>query len=55
MCLAAAEEGVYDGCSDGCVMVSAEEVVLSSDGERADCILHTVVVDVVSAVKDVAA
>ena len=36
-------------------MVAAEEVVLSSDGERADCILHTVVVYVVSAIKDIAA
>lgn len=33
----------------------AEEVVLSSDGESADCILHTVVVYVVSAIKDIAA
>ena len=55
MCLTAAEEGVDDGCSDGCVMVAAEEVVLSSDGERTDCILDYVVVDVISAVKDVAA
>ena len=36
-------------------MVAAEEVVLSSDGERADCILDSVVVDVVSAFKDIAA
>ena len=36
-------------------MVSAEEVVLSSDGNRTDCIFHTVVVDVVSTVKDIAA
>ena len=55
MCLTAAEEGVDDGCSDGCVMVAAEEVVLSSDGERADCILDSVVVDVISAVKDITA
>ena len=55
MCLAAAEEGVDDGCSDGCIMVSAEEIVLASDRQWADCVLHAVVVDVVSAVKDVAA
>ena len=36
-------------------MVSAEEIVLSSDGNRTDCIFHTVVVDVVSTVKDIAA
>ena len=55
MCLAAAEEGVDDGCSDGCVMVAAEEVVLSSDGERADRILNSVVVNIVSAIKDITA
>ena len=55
MCLTAAEEGVDDGCSDGCVVVAAEEVVLSSDGERADCILDSVVVNVISAVKDITA
>ena len=36
-------------------MVSAEEVVLSSDGERADRILDSVVVDVISAIKDITA
>ena len=36
-------------------MVSAEEVVLSSDGERSDRILDSVVVDVISAVKDITA
>ena len=55
MRLAAAEEGVHDGRSDGCVMVAAEEIVLAADCQRADRVLHTVVVDVVSAVKDVAA
>ena len=55
MCLAATEEGVDDGCSDGCIMVAAEEVVLASYRQRTDCILYAVVVDVLSAVKDVAA
>ena len=55
MCLAAAEEGVDDGYSDGCIMVSAKEIVLATYRQWADSILHTVVVDVVSAVKDVAA
>ena len=36
-------------------MVSAEEVVLSSDGERTDRILDSVVVDVISAIKDITA
>ena len=36
-------------------MVAAEEVVLSSDGERSDRILDSVVVDVISAVKDITA
>lgn len=36
-------------------MVSAEEIVLSSYGKRTDCILDTIVVDIVSAVKDIAA
>ena len=36
-------------------MVSAEEVVLSSDGERSDRILDSVVVDVISAIKDITA
>lgn len=55
MSLAAAEEGVYDCRADGRIVVTAEEVVLPADGQRTDCILHPVVVDVVSAVKDVAA
>ena len=36
-------------------MVAAEEVVLSSDGERSDRILDSVVVDVISAIKDITA
>ena len=36
-------------------MVAAKEVVLSSDCERSDRILDSVVVDVISAVKDITA
>ena len=36
-------------------MVAAEEVVLSSDGERSDRILDSVVIDVISSVKDITA
>ena len=54
MSLAAAEEGVYDCCADGRIVVAAEEVVLPADGQRADGILHSVVVDVISAVKNIA-
>lgn len=35
-------------------MVSAEEIVLTADVQRTDCILHSIVVDTISAVKDVA-
>ena len=36
-------------------MITAEEIVLPSQGQRSDGILHAVVVNVVSAVKDIAA
>lgn len=36
-------------------MAAAEEAVLSAYVQSMDCILHSVVVDVISAVKDVAA
>ena len=34
-------------------MIAAEEIVLPAQGQRPDCILHAVVVDVVSAIKGV--
>lgn len=55
MRLAAAEEGVDYGGPDGSVVVSAEKIVLAADRQWADSVLYTIVVDVVSAVKDVAA
>ena len=35
-------------------MITTEEIVLATDGERADCIFDPVVVDVISAVKHIA-
>lgn len=55
MGLAASEEGVYDGCPDCCIVIAAEEVVLATYSEREDCILDSVVVYVISAVKHLAA
>lgn len=53
--LAAGKEGVHNGRAHCGIVVAAEEVVLSAQGQRPDGILHAVVVDVVSAVKDIAA
>lgn len=36
-------------------MVAAEEIVLPAYGQQTDCILLSVVVDVISAVKDIVA
>ena len=55
MRLAAGKEGVHNGRAHCGIVVAAEEVVLSAQGQRPDGILHAVVVDVVSAVKDIAA
>lgn len=49
--LAGSEEGVDDGRADGGVVVAAEEIVLAAEGQRADSVLHAVVVDVVPAVE----
>ena len=53
--LAACEERIdYRGPDRG-VVVAAEQIVLPSDRERPDGVLHAVIVDVVPAVKNVAA
>ena len=52
---AVAGEGVDDCCADGCIVVSVEELVLHAYGQRTDCILHSIVVDVVSTVEHIAA
>ena len=55
MRLAAGKEGVHNGRAHCGIVVAAEEVVLPAQSQRPDGILHAVVVDIVSTVKDIAA
>ena len=42
---ATAHQRVYDGGTDGSIVIPAEQEVLSSQGQRSDGILHKVVVN----------
>ena len=48
MRLAAAEKRVDNCSSDGCIMISAEQVVLATYSDGTDCIFNTMVVNMVS-------
>ncbi len=49
------EKGVCDGHPDDSGEIAGEEIGLSAEGQRTDGILGAVVVDLISAVQDIAA
>ena len=51
---AASHKGVYDGGVLGGVMVSAEEIVLASQGQRTYVVLYEIVVNLIPAVGGIA-
>lgn len=52
---AAAEQGVDNGCAYGRIMIAGEQEVLAAQGQRSDCVLDAIVINVVPSIQDIAA